>query len=117
MPITKLRPAGDLALNAGVIDGPSYLAQRINCRLKFFLGEWFLDRRLGVPYYRDVLRKGADHNVVRSVLLKVVATTPGVSTVDEFLVGAGERPRSLAVGFSCTSVTGAVISSSKEFII
>jgi len=65
---------GDLNL----IDGPEAVAQHLRIRFHFFLGEWFLDRRLGIPYFQKILKKNPGTNVVRAIIRRVITTTPGV---------------------------------------
>lgn len=98
--------AGDISLSKRS-SGADYTAQRIKWRLQFFRGEWFADQRLGVPYHRDILRKGATVDAVSAVFRKVITETPGVSRLDSFDARAGDEPRSLHVSFSCTYSDGA----------
>lgn len=71
----------DLEIPVRLLSGIDSLVQRIWIRLRFWLGEWFLDERLGVPWLQQILVKGADPRVIRAMLTKVVMSTPGVSRV------------------------------------
>lgn len=92
MAVLRIIPAGDLALGNGslVLLGKTqatrvqYIRQKISCRFRFFLGEWFLDLREGVPYYRDVLKKRPNKALIRSLFLRVLKKTPGVLSVPRF---------------------------------
>lgn len=80
-------PAGDLLIENGqfvFIEGSRLVRQTILARFRFFLGEWFLDTREGVPFDRDILVKNPDRDVVRSVFRQVLATTPGVTDILSF---------------------------------
>lgn len=107
MPILRIIPAGDLALVQGspVLLGDTdatrvqYIRQRISARFKFFLGEWFLDKRKGVPYYRDVFVKNPNRPLIRSLFLRVLKTTPGVLSVAKFAMTYNERTRELSSEF------------------
>ena len=99
MPVYRVIPTGDLALSGDapphavgiaaipqggslvVIEGLEQIRQRIASRLKLFVGEWFLDLREGVPYYRDVLVKNPNLPLVRSLFRRVILDTPGVLSV------------------------------------
>jgi hypothetical protein len=77
-------PSGDLALVNGTtrqISGVEYTIQKIEKHLKLFLGEWFLDLRKGVPYYRDILLKNPDLEVVRSVMRSKILEVEGIISV------------------------------------
>ena len=52
---------GDIML----IDNAERVAQQIVISLRFWLGEWFLDTSLGVPYLEYVLVKNPNINHVR----------------------------------------------------
>ena len=90
---------GDLALPARIVRGPDAIIQRLSARLRFFLGEWFLDRRLGVPYYRDVLVKNPSIPLVTSVFRRVVAGTPGIDRVHSFTARLDASRRELTASF------------------
>ncbi len=108
MAIIIRKPAGDIDLSRGLIGGQEYIAQRVGNRLKFFLGEWFLDQRLGVPYFREILRKGAPSDVVRSVIRQVILETPGILSVERCDVTPGAAPREIRVDWEATATTGQV---------
>jgi len=57
------------------------VSQRLATSLQFFLGEWFLDTRLGVPYYRDVLVRAPDMGAIKALLSDVVVADPGVEAL------------------------------------
>jgi hypothetical protein len=78
---------GDIALQSGraglqLVTAGDKIVQNIKQRLKFFLGEWFLDLSKGVPYLRDFLgRRGTSTSVFRSVIREHIAATAGVVQV------------------------------------
>ena len=85
------------------------VAQRLESKYGLWLGEWFLDIREGVPYYRDILVRNPNMTVVRSVLRKVATDDPGVDDVPVFEVALDSRTRQLSVSFSATLISGEVI--------
>jgi hypothetical protein len=88
-------PAGDLKLENGttkIIDGPEYAEQRISVTCDFFLGEFFLNTKEGIPYFRDILIKNPNPDTVRSVFRRAILQTPGVvSCTLEWSVNAAAR--------------------------
>lgn len=76
----ELNSAGDLQVNPRYISGLTLVAQRVRLRLLTHRGEWFLDQRLGVPY---ILWKDDKPPVasMRSVIRRILETTPGVISV------------------------------------
>lgn len=56
-------------------------AQRLRIKLETFLGEWFLDTQVGVPYYRDILLKNPDLSIIRGLFRKILLDDPDVDSV------------------------------------
>lgn len=94
--------AGDLFINQTgqlvLVDGPDAVAQHLRGRLRIFLGEWFLDERVGFPYFRDVFIKNPNHASILSSLRRTITGTPGISSVDE-LTMAVDASRRAVVSF------------------
>lgn len=72
------------------------IAQKIRARFQMFLGEWFLDVTLGVPFYRDIFVKNPDMVVVRSVFRRVLLSVPQVTEIEEFEVAFNRPTRHLS---------------------
>ena len=85
------------------------VSQRLQAKYGLFLGEWFLDRRAGVPYYRDVLVRAPNMAVVRSQLLKVASDDPGVESVTSFDMVLDSSTRQLSVTLAVQLTDGEVL--------
>lgn len=96
---------GDIAL----VEGIDAIRQDVSTRLQFFKGEWFLDTRIGVPYYQSILIKNPNFTQVRFLLQQTVTTTPGVNTIDRFDMSFDSTKRSLSVDFSASTTEGQLI--------
>ena len=84
----KLDDTGDLDVTNGnltLLDGVEAVRQHWKIRNKFFLGEWFLDTRIGVAYYQTIFLKGTPLSVVRTIFRKVAQRTPGIARVDKLV--------------------------------
>jgi len=116
-----LNEEGDLLLtdnSLAVVEGDDAIVQHLAIRLQFFLGEWFLDTRLGVPYFNQVLIKNPNLVVVRGLFRQVILTTPGVDTIEEFELDFDQAARKLTVTFTVRKSTdGGLLDFSREFII
>lgn len=122
MAIIRIDEAGDLALENGNfvwLRGIDWVRQRLMTRFKFFQGEWFLDERLGVPYFRSVLVKNPDLGVVRSIFRRIILTTPGVISITHFEVRYNDSERHLEFEFTARATTGliTVTPEDREFIV
>jgi hypothetical protein len=90
--------------------------QRLDTKYRFFLGEWFLDARQGIPYFRDVFVKAPDLAVIRSLLTRVAAEDPGVDAVTSFDMSIDGR--TLSVQLECVLTDGTVLPLNlSEFIL
>lgn len=113
-------PKGDLALVNGtlaIISDAAYARQRVEVSLDFLLGEWFLDTRQGVPYFRDVLVRRPNDETVRSVLRRTILNTPGMVSVTTLTTEYDTAARKLTVFFEATYQTGETIASASELIL
>lgn len=112
---------GDLDFSASdlqIIDGSEAIAQHLRIRLQFFLGEWFLNRDIGIPYFQDVFIKAPSTSVVRRIIRDVVAGTPGVAEVTDLLVDYEPADRRLNISFNATALPdGTPITFDEELVL
>jgi hypothetical protein len=87
------------------------VAQLLYTQFRFFKGEWFLDVTIGVPYYQSILGQKVSFGIVSRILQSVVASCPGVASVDSFSL-VPQANRGAAVTFVCTLSDGTVLKSS-----
>jgi hypothetical protein len=100
---------GDLLIEGGdlaLLDGVEAISQHVAIRLQFFQGEWFLDTRVGIPYYQRVLVKNPDLNAVRFLLRAAVASTPGIGELQSFSTEYANASRTLSVEFEASTEDG-----------
>jgi hypothetical protein len=116
-------PAGDIALENGNLvfcEGAEFYRQKLAARFRFFLGEWFLDRRQGIPYYRDVFVQNPDLDLIASLFRRVILETPGVKSLASFSLAYEPGARRLSCAFQAAIVGGATITISakdRDFIV
>jgi hypothetical protein len=100
-----------------VSDGPS-IVQAVNCALKTFLGEYFLDDpdnpTVGVPYFQNVLVKNPDAKILDAVFRAVILGVQGVATVVSLNFSYTAATRALAVAWSATTDLGLLVSGSQS---
>lgn len=109
----------DLAVPFALITGRDAYAQRLKNRFRFFLGEWFLDQRQGVPYYQRVLGKPIDERVVRTVLIQVIESCPGTNRIERIDFDFDGKTRRLTIDNLEVSTTDGTrfVAYKDEFII
>ena len=104
---------GDLTisgLDLQLIDGGQAVAQRLTQKLKLFRGEWFLDRRAGVPYFRDIIgQKTARSGVISTIIKRVIQDDPDVDRLESFGLEFDGVGRNLEINFSARLTNGSTI--------
>lgn len=111
---------GDLDLSTGspqLVTGANAVAQNLRIRLRFFLGEWFLDQRLGVPYFEQILGRKLKQPLVQEIFKQVIVTTPGVEELLAFALTFDGRTRQLSLTFRVRALSGDVIDFSEPFVV
>jgi hypothetical protein len=120
--VYRLIPTGDLAITDHgfvIAEGVQQIRQRIASRLKFFLGEWFLDLRQGIPYFRDVLVKNPNFDVIRSLMRRVILGTPGVLSLVRFDMEFDSSTRVATFAFEAVVNGGTIVvrPEDRDFIV
>lgn len=109
MTVRKLDTTGDLAMGQQkLISGYSAeeVAQNVITRLKFFLGEWFLDTSDGTDWFGGVLGKGSRLATRESIIRRRILLTPGCKGMTAFSVDSDPVTRELTVTASVISESG-----------
>lgn len=107
----KIGVDGDLEIKNGnlqLTSGDDAVRQHLQQRLRTFLGEWFLDLDVGVPYFQDILVKNPNVNQVDGILKQTILTTPGVVELVSFTMNSDPTARTLMVEFEYTSYSGEI---------
>jgi hypothetical protein len=92
----------DLDLSHGIsltTDLKTYVKQKILQRLRYFLGEWFLDRRQGVPYFERVFVENPDISFLTSLYRRIILGTRGVGGLESIELRFDRPNRTLLVSF------------------
>lgn len=117
----RLTADDDLDFSTGnlvLITGAEEVAQKVKIRLRFFLGEWFRDTRLGADHHGITFRKTVGDIERRKLFQSIVLTTPGVKQLLSFSFEFASLTRRLTVRFRAI-VAGAdePIDFNEEFIL
>lgn len=117
----QLDTIGDLRLtDAGddlvLVDGIDAIAQDLTTRLRTFQGEWFLDTRIGMPYFQKVLGQKPRIGVLQSLFGEAILSTPGVNSFNDLSIDYSGVNRVLSISFRADTVSG-TLEYKKEFIV
>jgi len=83
-PLLAFSSNNDLTLdetgNLRMVYDAQAVGEHARQRLQFFKGEWFLDPRIGVPWFEQVLGfSGTRPQVSEAIVKRVILQTPGVT--------------------------------------
>ena len=95
---------GDLML----IDNAERVAQQILITLRFWLGEWFLDVKDGIPYFEYVLVKSPNLTHIRQIFMEAIENVEGVRRVNEMTLAFDVRNRNLRVDYEVDTKYGLI---------
>lgn len=111
----KLDSDHDIIIGRGAtrIDGMSdeQIIQLTKCRLLFTLGDWELDRNLGVPWLQDLLVKDVSNSLYQGILSETILNTPGVARVDALALQRNPDTRIMSIKFRATTINNTTINS------
>lgn len=114
-------PRGDLALEGGNLvwlrGGPQEMRNRIERRLKLFRGEWFLDTRIGIPYFENALVKNPNLSAIGALMRRAILSVPGVLEVTDFGLTFDPNARALTLTFHATTTEGDVVATGADAFI
>lgn len=86
------------------------IAQSLKQNLKTFLGEWFLDLSIGLPYIQIIFVKGTPPEVIDAAFKNAIIKTKGIRTLNNFEdLDLNPATRGLAVNFDVTTINGNTI--------
>ena len=92
----------DLAL----VSDLAQVTQKLNCRLQFFAGEWFLDTTQGIDLYGNVFVKNPDLSTIQALFKSAILDVPDVNSIVSYDQSYDPRARSLSVTFTVDTVYG-----------
>jgi hypothetical protein len=107
-----LDETGDLAIDANelvLVSAADEVAQRLRCRLRSFLGDWFLNVTQGVPYRDEVFAKRNAPSRVEAAIKKEILTTSGVQELLEYTQVLDGSTRRMTVDFKVRATDGTIV--------
>ena len=75
------------------------VSQRLKITLYTFLGEWFLDTDIGVPYFQQIFGKVRSKSTVDLIFQRVIANDPDVIEILSFESDLAANTRGYSMTF------------------
>lgn len=79
-----------------IIDGIESVRQRVEQRLKFFRGEWFLDTSKGTPWFQDVLIRPVSAALSAAIITKAIQSVTDVTSVNNVIAEIDPATRKMS---------------------
>ncbi len=87
---------GDLALTC---DLQTQVRQALKILLRTLLGEWFLDERIGIPYFTQILGQKPSKLALTSIFRNAIKQTEGVDSIARLDVNFDSSSRTVSIDF------------------
>ncbi len=103
---------GDLILSGGdlvIVANIAAIRQEAEIRMRFMLGEWFLDTSQGVPHLQTILVKSPDLAAIEGVLKNAILETAGIDEITKLTLTYDAGERTLSVVWSAKTNLGELI--------
>lgn len=91
-----------------LIDNAERVAQQVLITLRFWLGEWFLDTREGVPYLEYILVKNPNMSHIKQILTEKIKSVDGVNNIVSLNFDFRRIRRELYVDFEINTDYGLI---------
>jgi hypothetical protein len=95
---------GELSLTSG-IDG---IRQHLKQRLQTFLGEFFLNFNIGLPYFQQIFVKTGSPTIMEQIFVNKIITTPGIIELLLINIDIDSSLRILTLNFTALSTQGKI---------
>lgn len=97
-----------------LIDNAERIAQQVLITLRFWLNEWFLDSREGIPYLEYILVKNPNYNHIRQIFSNKILEIDGVNSILTMQLSVSKLKRELYVDYEIDTDYGLI---TKEVIL
>jgi len=86
-----------------------YLQQKVRTALSLFLGEWFLDVSLGIPYIPTTDNRSAHRTLIESRAQTKIMAINGIRRLHRFATEFDSRNRTFSVSFVAETDAGEML--------
>ncbi len=111
---------GDLDISGAelsIVRDDDALVQHCQIRFRLVKGEWFLDTRVGMPYFEKILVKNPDTVVIGALFRKAILEQPGIVEITRFELEFDSAARQLSLAFTAKKDDGGTLSFAREYIV
>lgn len=91
-----------------LVDGEVAIQQHLMQRLRIFLGEWFMDNTIGLPFFQQILVKNPNQAIIDAYIINQILATPGIIQLNSYQTTPDFINRTLNVSFTADTTSGTV---------
>lgn len=89
-------------------NGQNPILQDILQKMRLFLGEWFLNNKIGVPYLQRIFIKNPKISEIEAVFINLILSVSGVDSLIDFSLDVDYANRSFSINFSAQTTRGII---------
>lgn len=93
------------------------VAQRLKIKLNTFLGEWFLDLDVGIPYFQQILNKVRNKSSIDAIFQTAIIEDPDVVEMISYSSNLDGRTRVFSLDFAVRVIGGEIIPINFELLL
>lgn len=93
---------------AGYKRNGAMVRQKVACRIRCFVNDWFLDIQNGINWYQLLGQKGTEDQIQREIE-RATLTTPGVRSIEKLEVTGRSENRALTIVLRFTTIYDDII--------
>lgn len=91
-----------------LIDNAERIAQQVLITLRFWLNEWFLDTRQGIPYLEYILVKNPNKNHIKQIFSEKIMNIEGVKEISSMNLDFSMIRRELSINYEINTKYGLI---------
>jgi hypothetical protein len=91
-----------------------YMAQKVRCAISLFLGEWYLNKNIGIPYIPSTMEKINHRPVLETALIVTISNIKGIKRLVSFDPDYNSRERLLKISFTAECENGEILNMSED---
>jgi hypothetical protein len=83
-------------------------AQNVTTKLRFFMGEWFLDQTYGTPWFQDIFKKPVNQPLSEADIKAVIYSETGVNQILSFSFELDHASRQATIRVDLDTIYGTI---------
>jgi hypothetical protein len=91
-----------------------YMAQKVRCSISLFLGEWYLNKNIGIPYIPTAMEKINHRPLLETALIVAISNTKGIKRLASFDPVYDSRKRLMKISFVAECENGDTLNMNED---